>query len=234
MALTINKKRPVEESPVGVGVRMPKRIRLKLPKSSSSRSTSSSSREASNDKTLPTKVVETPTGETIEATETFPWYIKRDPTKHWKTSTFDLAYPHLHHTHVDQLTYTWAYERCPYRPEVFRPTCWPDAPEDTIRKDLFAHPTHREVAWSGPWAERKLAAEVARYDRVKWFWLFNDGWAYVPGWDDKHRYAARRFRREMESPWVVTWLRELIGEGEVAKILAHMEEKERKDVAKLS
>lgn len=67
--------------------------------------------------------------------------------------------------------------------------------------------------------------ERARYDRVKWFWLFNDGWAYLPGWDDKYRYAARRFQREMESPWVAAWLGELIGEEEVAKILAHMEVK---------
>lgn len=227
MAITENKKRTAEEGPAGAGARKPKRIRHNIPKSSSSSTSSSTSSNngGSNVNVLPTKPVEMPTGEFIEATENFPWYIKKNPAKHWKPSTFTLDFPHLRQREVTELTYTWAYEQDPYQPDVFRPTCWPDAPEDTIPKTLFLNKCHRRIAWSGKWAEAKLQAEIARYDRVKWFWLFNDGWAYLPGWDDKHLYVARRFRREMESPWVVAWLEELIGEEEVAKILAHMEKK---------
>lgn len=228
MATTRTKKRATVKGTVGADVRVSKRIRLgsnKICSSSSCSTASSSSLKTSNYKKCPTKTLEMPNGETIETTKTFPGHIEMVPSRHWNTATFDLVYPRLRLL-PSQLTYTWAYEKCPDKPGGFRPTCWPNTPEDTIVKKLFLHPAYRQITWSGPWAEAKLQAEIARYDRVKWFWLFNDGWAYFHGLDNKHRYVARRFRREMESPWVMAWLGELIGEGEVAKILDYMVKEE--------
>lgn len=195
-----------------------------------------------------TKTIEMPTGELIKAAETFPRHLVRDPSKHWTSSTFTLDFPALTNRCTFLLKYEWAYERKRGLNDddsdgdessaaaaghlVFRPVCWPVAPADTIIKKLFIHRDRRNITWTGPWAAAKLAAEIERYERVKWFWLFNDGYMYFHGYDDKYYYASHRFSRELESQWVVAWLGELIGEGELGKIMKHHAEMKKEEAEK--
>lgn len=227
MKSTQGNKRPAEEGPAEAVEPTSKRPRLVLPMSPP-RSVSPSSDEDSDPEddgpvVLPMKTMEMPTGETIRALEWFPSWIKKDPYKHWRVETFNLRYRNLYRQYPDELRWTWAYEENPSSPKGFSATCWPDAPEDRIFKQLFAHSKHRKLVWRGPWAKQKLQAEIARYERVKWFWCFNDGPGYLHGYDNKYIYMARRFKDEMESPWIQAWLGELIGKNEVKKILKQME-----------
>lgn len=103
----------------------------------------------------------------------------------------------------------------------------PDAPADNSRKVLSLHPARTGIRWVGELSERKLAKELEKYERVKGFWLCNDGHAHCPGWDCKHEFVAHEFAEEVQSPWVLAWLAELIGRSDVYLILDNLERRMR-------
>ncbi|KAG8165200.1 hypothetical protein KVR01_005475 [Diaporthe batatas] len=118
-------------------------------------------------------------------------------------------------------------------PSDIEPRFWFPAPiEDDIKKRLFLHPRNRGIVWVGRFAEAKLEAEKKKYHRVKDLWLFEASDAYLPGYDKKAEFIARAFEDEMLSPWVVGWLRELIGAEAVGKILEHVEANLRRALAR--
>ena len=117
---------------------------------------------------------------------------------------------------------------------AIEPRFWYPAPiKDDIKKTLFLHPSNRGIVWVGRLAEAKLKEEVKKYHRVKDLWLFQASDAYMPGYDKKAEFIAEVYEHEMLSPWVVCWLRELIGAEEVGKILEQIEVNLEKSLAKM-
>lgn len=141
----------------------------------------------------------------------------------WEEKHFDLQSPLLDRS--APLKYTTIEVKSPRTGETQDQVCVPDSPLDNIRKVLFLHPLHTGIKWVGAHAERKLAAEKAKYERVKEFWLFGYGHAYCPNWDQRHQFVAETFHEELQSPWVLAWLAQLIGPDNVYQILDHLEQK---------
>lgn len=96
---------------------------------------------------------------------------------------------------------------------------------DNTDRVLFIHPDCPKICYTGEWAVTKLKGEIAKYKRVKSFWLFEDRDDYFPSYDDKEYFMADVFTRELQSTWVLAWLKELIGEEKVKKLEAAVEEK---------
>ncbi|KKY38343.1 hypothetical protein UCDDA912_g01661 [Diaporthe ampelina] len=114
------------------------------------------------------------------------------------------------------------------------PRFWYPKPiKDNIKKTLFIHPNNRKIVWVGPHAKAKLKEEVKKYHRVKDLWLFQASDAYLPGYDNKAEFIASIYEQEMLSPWVVCWLRELIGEAEVGRILECVQVNLEKSLAEM-
>lgn len=144
-----------------------------------------------------------------------------NPTDLWDESAFNLSSPRLVKPHP--LKYIWStFETSTDGDKVTKhhtPSCLPVAPADDIPKTMSIHPDRPGMRWTGAWAKAKLAVEVERYERVKAFWLFENDFGFLAGLDDKHEFVASVFARELDSPWVVGWLRELIGEEDMGKIM---------------
>ncbi|KUI62464.1 hypothetical protein VP1G_09577 [Cytospora mali] len=153
------------------------------------------------------------------------------PQEHWDEKSFDLSSPRL--VRPLPLRYTLVEEKNPMTGGPCDRAYVPDIPADDIKKVLFLNPKYTNIRLVGKWAERKLAEEIAKYDRVKRFWLFNYGYAYCPGWDCKHEFVAATFAEELQSPWVVAWLAELIGRKDVYTILDHLEWKMAKELREM-
>lgn len=92
-----------------------------------------------------------------------------------------------------------------------------------IPKAVFLHADRPRLRWGGRWARAKLAREERKYERVRALWLLEQDHGFLPGYDDKHAFVAAVFARELESPWVLAWLRELMSEEDVGRILAARE-----------
>lgn len=118
--------------------------------------------------------------------------------------------------------FRWSTERNPKTGEFdweYPVECFPIAPPDDIKKELFFHPEFRKLSWSGPVADKVLKHEIRKYEVVKEFWLFEYQGCFAPGIDDKHIFCAYKYQNELQSPWVRGWLKELIGEDNLAKVL---------------
>lgn len=150
--------------------------------------------------------------------------VKISATDLWDESEFKLQYPRLINPYP--VKYIWE-ERPDPATDRFAdkrtPSCFPVTPADDINKTIFVHPDLPRVKWGGGWGAAKLAKEIQKYERVKAFWLFENDHGYLPGFDDKHLFVAAVFAAELRSPWVVGWLRELIGEEDVSMISAAVE-----------
>lgn len=156
-------------------------------------------------------------------------------TDRWDESRFNLDYPRLINPHPVEYACTAQREEDPGKPDdddnknknknsTHDLCCFPVAPPDDIDKTIFVHPERPGVKWGGRWGAAKLAKEVQKYERVKEFWLFEHDHGFLAGFDDKHEFVAAVLARELRSPWVVGWLRELIGEEDVGMVLAAVEE----------
>ncbi|ROV91757.1 hypothetical protein VSDG_06457 [Cytospora chrysosperma] len=143
------------------------------------------------------------------------------PQELWEEKRFDLSSPRL--VRPLPLRYKLVEEKSLLPGGTYDRTYIPETPADSIKKELVVHPRHPNIRWGGVWARRKLAEEVAKYERIKKFWLFNYGYAYCPSWDCKHEFVAMEFAEEMQSPWVVAWLAKLISHKDVYLILEHLE-----------
>lgn len=104
--------------------------------------------------------------------------------------------------------------------------CVPVAPADDIEKTLCLGGRTAKTTllrWCGDWAERKLHREIAKYEAVKEFWVFDYCKDLVmPGFKEKEEFCAGQFLEELQSPWVCAWLREFLGDGVMDKIEAAM------------
>lgn len=153
-----------------------------------------------------------------------PNNVKPTFTKPWDEEKFHLDYPHLMSPCPTRYTFSTASHPATGGDGKDEPFIFlPDTPRDDIPKTVFLHADRPHLRWGGRWARAKLAREVRKYERVKALWLFEHDHGFLPGYDDKHAFVAAVFARELESPWVLAWLRELIGEEDVARILAARE-----------
>lgn len=152
----------------------------------------------------------------------------RAPQDDWEEWRFDLSSPRL--VRPLPLRYTRVGLQNPRTGSMYDSVHVPGVPDDNIEKVLFLHPERAGIRWVGRMAERKLAEEVRKYERVKTFWLFNHGYAYCPGWDRKHEFVAAHFAEEIQSPWVAAWMAELIGRRDVYLILDHLEWRMKKQL----
>ncbi|ROW11628.1 hypothetical protein VMCG_01545 [Cytospora schulzeri] len=153
------------------------------------------------------------------------------PQELWEEKRFDLSSPRL--VRPLPLRYKVVEDKSPITGGFYDRVCIPDMPADNIKKDLVVHTEHPKLRWGGVWAQGKLAEEVAMYERVKKFWLFNYGYSYCPSWDCKHEFVAVEFAEEMQRPRVVAWLAELIGRKDVYLILDHLEWRMTKKLEKI-
>lgn len=158
-------------------------------------------------------------------------YETLTPQELWEEKHFDLSSPRL--VQPLPLRYKLVEEKSPLTGGLYDLVLIPEMPADNIKKDLFIHPKHTNIRWVGEWAERKLTKEIGMYERVKKFWLFNYGYAYCPSWDCKHEFVAMEFSEEMQRPWVVAWLAELIGRRDVYMILGHLEWRMTKELERM-
>lgn len=160
----------------------------------------------------------------LDGTQT-PHSSRTIATGPWDEDKFHLDYIHLMNPRPTRYTFSSpsphpATGECG-KEEPF--LSFPTTPQDDIPKTVFLHADHPRLQWGGRWARAKLAREVRKYERVKALWLFEHDHGFLPGYDDKHAFVAAMFARELESPWVLAWLRELIGEEDVDRILAARE-----------
>lgn len=145
----------------------------------------------------------------------------------WDESSFNLEYPRL--VNPRPVEYAWTTQQQdattgdPGDKHAPLQCLLPVPPADDITKTIFLHPARPGLRWGGRWAAAKLAREVEKYERVKEFWLFEHDHGFLAGYDDKHAFVAAVFARELGSPWVVGWLRELLGEADVGRVLAALE-----------
>lgn len=142
-----------------------------------------------------------------------PLSCKIDPKDFWDEKSFNLAhYPRLVTT---KLAYRYPKVKNPWN-DVWEYVCFPIAPADDIKKSLHLGRTTKHLKWTGVWAEQKLQKEIAKYERIKEFWLFNYAMSSVvpffPGLDKKEEFCVGLFSKELQSPWVCAWLRELLGD----------------------
>lgn len=96
---------------------------------------------------------------------------------------------------------------------------------DDINKVLFIHPTWPKIHYTGKWAAAKLKEEILKYEKVKAFWLFENRDDYFPSYDDKYYFVADVYYKELQSTWVLAWMKELIGEEKFNKLVVALGEK---------
>ncbi|KAF3762518.1 hypothetical protein M406DRAFT_72519 [Cryphonectria parasitica EP155] len=158
-----------------------------------------------------------------------PKDVNFNPEDMWDKDFRLERYPRLQLDKPLQYTWTTDADRNPKTGQWdhFYPChCYPVAPEDDIKKTLFLNDKKPNIRWAGEWAKAQLRREIAKYEAVKEFWLFEyadlAGRAFMPGLDSKYQFIATHFTEEMDSPWVQAWLGQLIGHEEVHKILQAM------------
>lgn len=152
-----------------------------------------------------------------------PLDCKIDARKLWDEDSLKLGqYPRLVTT---KLTYRYKKLRNPWF-HNWEYVCFPIAPADDIEKSLHLAGGSKHIKWTGFWAEQKLQKEIAKYERIKEFWLFNYSInAVVPffaGLDKKEEFVVGLFPEELESPWVRAWLREFLGDDIMDEIVTAM------------
>lgn len=153
------------------------------------------------------------------------------PQQLWEEKRFDLSSPRLIRPLPQR--YKLIEETGPLASGPDSRVFIPDVPADDIRKVLSINPSRAGMRWAGGWAKGELAREVAMYERVKGFWLFNYGYAYCPSWDFKHEFVAAEFAEEMQRPRVVAWLAELIGREDVCLVLEYLEGRMAKELERM-
>lgn len=142
-----------------------------------------------------------------------PPNCKIDPNRLWDVDTLNLGqYPRLVTT---KLTYRYHQLRNPWT-HAWEYVCFPIAPADDIKKSLHLGGKMKQFRWTGFWAEQKLQREIAKYEAIKEFWLFNYSVSSVvpffAGLDKKEEFCVGLFSEELLSPWVRGWLREFLGD----------------------
>lgn len=156
-----------------------------------------------------------------------PLNCKIDSNRLWDVDSLNLGqYPRLVTT---KLTYRYQQLRNPGT-HAWEYVCFPIAPADDIKKSLHLGGKMRQFRWTGLWAERKLQNEIAKYEAIKEFWLFNYSAAavmpFLVGLDKKEEFCVGLFSEELLSPWVRIWLREFLGDEIMDIIEAAMEKKD--------
>lgn len=142
-----------------------------------------------------------------------PLNCKIDSARLWDEETLNLGqYPRLVTT---KLTYRYDQLKNPWT-DAWEYVCFPIAPADDIEKSLHVGHGSRHTKWTGFWAEQKLQKEIAKYEAIKEFWLFNYAIStvvpFLAGLDKKEEFCAGLFSEELQSPWVRCWLREFLGD----------------------
>lgn len=142
-----------------------------------------------------------------------PLSCKIDSNRLWDVDTLNLGqYPRLVTT---KLTYRYQQLRNPWT-HAWEYVCFPIAPADDIKKSLHLGGKTKQLRWTGFWAEQKLQKEIAKYEAIKEFWIFNYSVSSVvpffAGLDKKEEFCVGLFSEELLSPWVRSWLREFLGD----------------------
>lgn len=142
-----------------------------------------------------------------------PPHCRIDSNRLWDVESLNLGqYPRLATT---KLTYRYQQLKNPWT-DAWEYVCFPVAPADDIKKSLHLGGQSKQLRWTGFWAEQKLQKEIAKYEAIKEFWLFNySASSVVPffaGLDKKEEFCVGLFAEELLSPWVRSWLREFLGD----------------------
>lgn len=153
-----------------------------------------------------------------------PSNCKIDSNRLWDVESLNLGqYPRLVTT---KLTYRYQQLKNPWT-HAWEYVCFPIAPADDIKKSLHLGGQSKQVRWTGLWAEQKLQKEIAKYEAVKEFWLFNYSVSsvmpFLVGLDKKEEFCVGLFAKELLSPWVRSWLREFLGDEVMDVMEAAME-----------
>ncbi|KAJ4421631.1 hypothetical protein N0V82_003632 [Gnomoniopsis sp. IMI 355080] len=153
-----------------------------------------------------------------------PLNCKIDSKRLWDEEKLNLGqYPRLVTT---KLTYRYTQVKNPWT-DAWEYVCFPIAPADDIQKSLHLGHSSKHVKWAGLWAEQKLQKEIAKYEAIKEFWLFNYASSSVvpffAGLDKKEEFCVGLFSEELRSPWVRCWLREFLRGEFMEAIEAAME-----------
>lgn len=153
-----------------------------------------------------------------------PLNCKIDSNRLWDLDTLNLGqYPRLVTT---KLTYRYQQLRNPWT-HAWEYVCFPIAPADDIKKSLHLGGKTKQFRWTGFWAEQKLKKEIANYEAIKEFWLFNycvsSVVPFFAGLDNKEEFCVGLFSEDLLSPWVRSWLREFLGDEIMDVMEAAME-----------